>query len=80
MIAANKGGIGMAYFSKKQDGFERGGKVVADIFCAFLILVFCLVFFGMLGGLLAFVVLDGAIIAVEYLMPNEVGASGAAIR
>ena len=30
----------MAYFSKNQDGINRGGKIVADVVCALLIAAF----------------------------------------
>ena len=70
----------MTYFQRRQGGIERVGKILADIFCALIILVFSVVFFGLLGGLLAFVVLDSAIIAVDYLMPTEDDAPGVAIR
>lgn len=76
---ANKLGGRMAYFLRRQDGFEREGKVAADIFCGVLLLTFLVVYFGLLGGL-AFIVVYGAIIAVDYLMPTEDDASGAAIR
>jgi hypothetical protein len=70
----------MAYFQRRQDGFQRVGKVLADIFCALVLLTFSLAFFGLWGGLLAFVILDAAIIAVDYLMPTEDDAPGVAIR
>jgi hypothetical protein len=70
----------MAYFSRKQDGIERGGKIVADIFCGLLLFALCVVCFGTLMGLLAFVVLEAAILSVDYLVPDEDDAPGAAVR
>ncbi len=70
----------MAYFHKKQDGFDRGGKIIADVFIALLILTFAIAFFGMLGGLLAFVVLEGALLTVDFVVPNEHDSSGAIVR
>jgi hypothetical protein len=71
----------MAYFPKNDDAAQRGGKVAADIACALLLLVFSVVFFGLLGGGIAFIVLEAALIGVDYLMPNEdVDASGAVVR
>ena len=70
----------MAYFLKRESGSERGGKILADVFCALIILVFAVVYFGFLGGVLTTLVLVGAIIALDFLMPNEDDASGAAIR
>jgi hypothetical protein len=68
------------YFTRKQDGIERAGKVAADIFCTFLILTASIVYLGVLGGLLAFVILNGAIVGAEYLMPNEDDAPGMGAR
>jgi hypothetical protein len=70
----------MAYFHKKQDGFDRAGKIIADVFIALLILTFAIAFFGMLGGLLAFVVLEGALLTVDFVVPNEHDSSGAIVR
>ena len=70
----------MAYFHKKQDGFDRAGKIIADVFIALLILTFAIAFFGMLGGLLAFVVLEGALLTVDFVVPNEHDSSGAVVR
>jgi hypothetical protein len=70
----------MAYFHKKQDGFDRAGKIIADVFIALLILTFAIAFFGTLGGVLAFFVLYGALLAVDFVVPNEHDASGAVVR
>ena len=37
-------------------------------------------YFGVIGGFLAFVLLNGEIVSVDYLMPNEDDAPGAAVR
>jgi len=70
----------MAYFSRNQDGLERGGKIAADIACAVLLAAFSIVFFGVLGGVVAFVILEAALIAVDYLVPNEGDEPGAVVR
>lgn len=72
--------IAVAYFSRNQDGIERGGKIAADIVCAVLLLAFSIVFFGPLGGVGAFVLLEAALIGVDYLVPNEGDTPGAVIR
>lgn len=36
--------------------------------------------FGLLGGLGAFVILEAALIGVDYLVPNEGDAPGAVVR
>ena len=70
----------MAYFSENNDRIDRGGKIVADIFCAVIILMFAIAFFGALGGLLGFIILEGALLAVDYVVPHQDDASGAVIR
>ena len=66
----------MAYFSNKRDSIERGGKIAADITCAVLLLGFAVVFFGWIGGALAFVALEAALIGVDYLVPNGDDVAG----
>lgn len=70
----------MAYFHRKQDVFDRAGKIIADVFIALLILTFSIAFFGTLGGLLAFLVLEGALLTVDFVVPNEHDSSGAVVR
>ena len=70
----------MSYFSRNDDAVQRGGKVAADIACALLLCAFSLVFFGLFGGVIAFVLLESALIGVDYLMPNPDDSGGAAIR
>jgi hypothetical protein len=71
----------MPYFTRSQDSIERRGKVAADILCAALLLIFSIVFFGTLGGLLAWVVLEAALLSVDYLVPSsDDDAPGAAVR
>jgi len=71
----------MAYFSKNQDRINRGGKIVADIYCALLLLAFSIAFFGWLGGVVAFIILEGALLAVDFLVPNdEYNESGVIVR
>jgi hypothetical protein len=70
----------MSYFSRNDDAAQRGGKVAADIACALLLCAFSLVFFGLIGGLIAFVILEAALIGVDYLMPNPDDSPGTAVR
>ncbi len=71
----------MAYFSRNQDGIDRGGKIAADIICGLLLVAFSIVFFGLVGGVVAFIILEAALLAVDYLVPNEEDeTSGAVIR
>jgi len=59
----------MPYFTRSQDRVDRGGKTVADVFCALLLLVFAVVFFGLLGGLLAFLVLEALLLGSTLWCP-----------
>jgi hypothetical protein len=70
----------MAYFTKQQDSIDRGGKVLADIFCAILVLTFSIVFFGVAGGALAFLITEGILLGVDYAAPKQDDVSGAAVR
>jgi hypothetical protein len=70
----------MAYFSSNDDGAQRGGKIAADIACGLLLLTFSIVFFGFLGGVVAFLILEAALIGVDYLMPIEGDRTGAVVR
>ena len=70
----------MAYFTNNMHGFVRGSKIAADIFVALLLLVFTIAFFGVLGGLAAFIVLEAALLGVDTVMPDDDDAAGGAIR
>ena len=70
----------MAYFPNNMRSIERGGKILADILVALLLLVFSNVFFGTLGGLVAFIILEGALLGVDYFMPDDDDRAGTAIR
>jgi hypothetical protein len=79
VYAADETGGKMAYFLRRQTGIERFGKMAADIFCFLIVLTFLVAFFGALG-MLAAIVVCGAIVSLDYVMPNEDDAAGAAIR
>ena len=70
----------MAYFPRNMRSIERGCKLLADILVALLLLVFSIVYFGALGGLVAFLVLEAALLGVDYLMPDDDDVSGTAVR
>ena len=63
--------IAMAYFSRVDDKIKRGAKLAADIFIALMLLIFCIAFFGYLGGFAAFVVVEAGLIGVDYFMANH---------
>ena len=60
----------MPYFTADQTRGERNGKVLADIFCALLLAIFSVVFFGWLGGLAAFIVVEGCLLAIDWVVPS----------
>lgn len=66
----------MPYLTADQTGNERNGKVLADIFCALLLASFSIVFFGWLGGLAAFIVVEGCLLAVDWVVPTKNDAAG----
>ena len=68
------------YFSRNQDSVERGGKVLADLFCLVLLGVFSIAFFGLIGGIVAVVILEAALLGVEWLVPSEDDSAGAVVR
>ena len=61
----------MPCFSSNQDKVERGAKIVADIACAVLLATFSVVFFGWVDGLIGFIVLEAALLAVDWAVPSD---------
>jgi len=66
----------MPYLSRTDERVQRGGKIAADIACGLLLLTFSIVFFGFVGGVIAFVILETALIGVDFLMPAQDDATG----
>jgi len=66
----------VAYFSAKQNRTERGCKIAADVASAALLLTFAIVYFGFLGGLVSFAILETALISIDYLVPGEGDVAG----
>ncbi|MFB6463319.1 hypothetical protein [Bradyrhizobium tunisiense] len=66
----------MPYFTSDQDRGERVAKVIADVFCALLLLIFSIVFFGWIGGLAAFLVIEACLLAVDWVVPSKDDAAG----
>jgi hypothetical protein len=81
-LDAALGETGMAYFPRNMRSIERGSKLLADILVALLLLTFSIVYFGVLGGVIAFVILESALLSVDYLVPDADAddASGAVVR
>jgi hypothetical protein len=70
----------MPYFTRDQSRGERGCKVFADIFVGTVLLIFSVAFFGPIGGVLAFLVLEAGLIGVDFVVPSTDDAPGNAIR
>ncbi|WP_375157502.1 hypothetical protein [Bradyrhizobium sp. RDT46] len=66
----------MPYFTSNQTQSDRTSKVLADAFCALLLGTFSVVFFGVVGGLVAFVLLEACLLALDWVMPNDDDAAG----
>ena len=66
----------MPYFTRDQDQGERIAKVLADVSCALLLVTFSIVFFGWIGGLGAFLVVEACLLAVDWLVPSKDDAAG----
>jgi hypothetical protein len=90
-MAAAQGGlfrpIGRIANENPAGGSQRGSlrsraplRTARDIACAVLLAAFSIVFFGVLGGVVAFVILEAALIGVDYLVPNEGDAPSAVVR
>ena len=58
---------------------EYGCKLLADTLVALLLLVFAIAYFGTLGGLLAFIILEVGLLGVDHVMPDD-DAAGAVVR
>ena len=69
----------MAYFPRNMRSIERSCKILADILVALMLLTFTNAFFGTLGGLVAFIVLEAALLGVDYFMPDD-DTAGTAVR
>jgi hypothetical protein len=67
--SSNRGRHGL--LRKNDDGAQRGGKLEAHIEVALLLLTFSIVFFGPIGGTIAFIILAAALLGVDYLIPND---------
>ncbi|MDF0496981.1 hypothetical protein GPL17_23710 [Bradyrhizobium yuanmingense] len=66
----------MPYFAANQTQSDRTSKVLADVFCALLLGTFSIVFFGLVGGLVAFVLLEACLLALDWVMPSDDDAAG----
>jgi hypothetical protein len=70
----------MPYFTRKQDVIDRGGKITADIACAALLLTFSIVFFGAIGGFVAFLIIYSALVAIDFIVPSSDDDAAGVVR
>ena len=61
----------MPYITSKQDHNQRACKVLADVFCAALLALFTIAYFGWLGGIVAFAVLEACLLVVDWVVPSD---------
>ncbi|PJG55271.1 hypothetical protein CVM73_09345 [Bradyrhizobium forestalis] len=66
----------MSYFPSGQDRDFRICKILADVFCAILLGTFSVVFFGWLGGIVAFVILEAGLLGIDWLIAGTDDAHG----
>ena len=70
----------MDYFSRNQSRIERGRKIAADVFVFLILGALSIAIFGLLGGLLALVIVEAGLLGVDTLMPTDDDAHGREIR
>ena len=56
----------MAYFQRRMDGIERGGKIVADVFCVLLLGVMAIGCLGVLAGIVTSVLVVLGVLVIDY--------------
>ncbi len=56
----------MAYFQRRMDGIERGGKIAADVFCVLLLGVVALGCLGVFSGVVASVLVVLGVLTIDY--------------
>ena len=56
----------MAYFQRKMDGIERGGKIAADVFCVLLLGMMAMGCVGILPALGASVLVVLGVLTIDY--------------
>jgi hypothetical protein len=56
----------MAYFQRRMDGIERGGKIAADVFCVLLLGVMALGCLGIFPGIVASVLVVLGVLVIDY--------------
>jgi hypothetical protein len=64
----------MAYFQRRMDGIERGGKIAADVFCVLLLGVMALGCLGIVLGIVASLLVVLGVLTIDYFTndPDDV--------
>lgn len=55
----------MAYFQRKMDGIERGGKIAADVFCVLLLAMMAVGCLGVLPAIVTVVLVVLGVLAID---------------
>ncbi|MDP1881429.1 MAG: hypothetical protein Q8K88_00965 [Bradyrhizobium sp.] len=55
----------MAYFQRKMDGIERGGKIAADVFCVLLLAMMAVGCLGVLPAIVASVLVVLGVLTID---------------
>ena len=74
------GGTSMAYFTRKMDRIERGGKVAADIFCVLFLGSLASACAGALIGVTATILVTLGLLVIDYFVPDADDPPGAVVR
>jgi hypothetical protein len=70
----------MAYFSRRMDGIERGGKIAADVFCVFILGTMAAGCLGILPGVGATVLVTLGLLTIDYFVPDADDSVAAVVR
>jgi hypothetical protein len=70
----------MAYFTRKMDRIERGGKVAADIFCVLFLGALASACAGLLIGVTATILVTLGLLVIDYFVPDADGSVGAVVK
>ncbi len=70
----------MAYFPRKMDSIERGGKVVADIFCVLLLGAIAAACAGILLGVGATILVVLGLLIIDYFVPDTDESAAGVVR
>ena len=70
----------MAYFQRKMDGIERGGKIAADVFCVLLLGMIAMGCIGILPAIGATVLVVLGVLTIDYYTADPDDSVAGALR